>query len=502
MSSGNITKATLISYVAIFANIAISFFYTPWMIRQIGVSDYGLYHLTISFVSYFLMDFGLAQAVQRFIAKYRAEGNEEKVAKMIGLTTRVYFIIDIVIFIALFVLYFFINQVFTGLTPYEIDRLKGLYLIAATFSVLNFMFKPMGGAMMAYEYFIEDRVLELFNKIGVVVIVCTALALGANVYSIVLINSATSLIVSIIKFIVFKRKSKLKIQWNYYEKTELKSILSFSIWAFLSMLAQRLRFSLIPTVLGILSNSDQIAIFALGSSLEGMVYTLSTGLNGLFLPKVSRLVHSNSRENIINLMIRVGRIQLYLICLIFFGFVLLGQSSIHLWVGNHFQDVYYILIFLIISNLVSLTQHIANDLVYVENQIRNTSIIIFATSLIGLVVACILAQRHGAVGCAIGTGTGLCLYQIIINIFYHRRLGLDIKHFFKECHLKIMPTVIIIATIFYFSFRRFNIDSWVEFFIAIIIFTIFYLVICYFFSFNDEEKSLCRLLIHRSKKQK
>ena len=229
MGAKSITKATIISYIAIFANIAISFFYTPWMIRKIGVSDYGLYHLTISFVSYFLMDFGLSTAVQRFVAKYRAEGDEDKVAKMVGLTTRVYLIIDVVIFVVLFVLYFFINQVFTGLTPDEIERLKGLYLIAGIFSVLNFMFKPMGGAMMAYELFVEQRALDLINKIGIVVLVCIALALGADVFALVLINGATSLIISIIQFVVFKRKTKLQIQWRYYEKRELPNVCD-SLW--------------------------------------------------------------------------------------------------------------------------------------------------------------------------------------------------------------------------------------------------------------------------------
>ena len=70
MAQSKIAKGAIISYVAIFLNLAITFFYTPWMIRQIGVSDYGLYSLVYSFISYFILDFGLHQAIQRFIAKY------------------------------------------------------------------------------------------------------------------------------------------------------------------------------------------------------------------------------------------------------------------------------------------------------------------------------------------------------------------------------------------------------------------------------------------------
>lgn len=494
MSNSNaIKKGAVISYVAIFLNIAITFFYTPWMIKKIGVSDYGLYSLVYSFISYFILDFGLNQAIQRFIAKYRAEGSEDKVEKMIGITTRVYLIIDSIIFIVLFVLYFFISDIFTGLTPAETERLKGLYIIAGIFSVLTFMFKPMAGAMMAFEYFVEEKVLEMVNRVGAVVGVCIALAMGADVFALILINGAFSLTTSIIKLIVFKRKSKLNIQWTYFNKTELKGIFSFSMWTFGCGLAQRMRFSLVPSVLGILSNSSEIAIFAMGISLEGMVYMLSSAINGLFLPTVSRLVQNERREEVDRLMVRVGRIQCYIIGLIFSGFVVFGKSFLLLWVGEEFSDVYWVLLLLILANLVSLTQRIADDLVYVENKIKETTIRIIICSVAGLAVACLLASRLGAIGAAIGTCFGLCVYQTWINIFYHKKMKLDIVGFFKQCHLKIMPALIVLASLFYFIGTKIVLDSWIKLIAGAAVYTIVFVCVCYFILFNKEEKNLLKV---------
>jgi len=488
--SSAIKKGAIISYVAIFLNIAITFFYTPWMIRKIGVSDYGLYSLVYSFISYFILDFGLSQAIQRFIAKYRAEGNEDKVAKMVGITTRVYLIIDAIIFLVLFVLYFFISDIFKGLTPTEIERLKGLYFIAGLFSVLSFIFKPMAGAMMAFEYFVEEKALEMFNRVGAVLGVCIALYMGADVFALILINGAFSLGSSILKLVVFERKSKLNIQWFYFNKEELKGIFSFSMWTFGSGLAQRLRFSLVPSVLAILSNSSEIAIFAMGISLEGMVFTLSSAINGLFLPTVSRIVHNKKREELDSLMIRVGRIQLYIIALIFCGFVIFGKAFLLLWVGDDFSNVYWVLILLIFSNIVSLTQRIAEDLVYVENKIKDTTIRIFICSALGLGVGCVLAPMFGAIGTAVGTGLGLCVYQIIINIYYQKKLGLDIRTFFHECHLKILPFLIIFTVIAYYLQSLIVLDSWIKLFFYGSIYAMIFLILCFVFLFNINEKQL------------
>ncbi|MBO6023324.1 MAG: oligosaccharide flippase family protein [Bacteroidales bacterium] len=494
MKVGNIGKGAIISYVSIFVNIAISFFYTPWMIRQIGMSDYGLYSLIMSFISYFLMDFGLHQAVQRFIAKYRAENNEDKVAKMVGLTTRVYLIIDAVIFLVLLVCYFFISNIFTGLNPSEINTLKGLYIIAAVFSILNFMFKPMAGAMLAYEFFVEEKLLEMVNRVGTVVLVCVALLMGADVYALVLINGAVALLTSFLKFIVFKRKSKLKIQWGYYDKGELKGVFSFSMWTFGISLAQRLRISLIPTILGIVSNSTEIAVFALSVSLDGMIYILSSALNGLFLPKVARVALNQDRESIGDLMIKVGRIQLYIIWLIFSGFCIFGSQFIHLWVGDAFKNAYYILICGIAIQPILLTEQIANDLVYVENKVRYTGSLIFVTSLIGFGLATICARSLGALGAGFGTGIGLIVYIIWLNIFYKNNLKLNMGRFFKECHGKILPILATFSILSFFLVRMVTIDSWFKLFGVVAVYTLIYFVIAYCFTFNKEEKDLVKAL--------
>lgn len=493
----SIRYGAAISYIGIFLNIAISFLYTPWMIRKIGVSDYGLYSLISSFISYFIMDFGLSQSIQRFIAKYRAENDEDKVAKMVGITTKVYLGIDAVIFVILFVLYFFISNIFTGLTPEEIGRVKGLYVIAGTFSVLTFVFKPIGGAMMAYEYFVEEKSLELLNKVGSIVLVCLALSLGADVYVLVLINGAASLFASIVKYVVFQYKSKLKVQWGYFNMLEQKSVFSFSMWAFVISLAQRMRVSIIPMVLGMLSNSTEISLFALGITIEGMMFSFSYALNGLFLPEVSRVLNREKNKEINSLMIRVGRIQLFIISLLFSGFVVFGDIFLKLWVGDKFSSVYFILLCFIIPNTVIFSQSIANDVVYVENKIKSTATMALGSSMIGLLIACTLAPKFGAVGCAIGTGTGLAINSIWLNVFYNKVLDIDVISFFKSCHIKILPSVVLLFILALIARNLLVINSWLGLVSGVIVYSVIYILVCYFTLLNKNEKQLIIEFIHR-----
>ena len=500
MAQSKIAKGAVISYISIFLNIVISLVYTPWMINKIGVSDYGLYSLVGAFLSYFLLDFGLAGTITRFVAKYRAESNEEKVSNMLCLTAKVYLILDSIIFLVLFVLYFFLTDIFGGgLTAEELEKLKVLYCIAGTFSILSFLFKPVSGAMMAYEFFVENKTLDLLVRVGTVIFIVIMLLLGGNVYHLVFITGFVGFGAALLRYAIFIRKSKLKINWSYFEKAELIGLFSFSVWVLLVQLAQMFRISLIPTILGIFNNTTEISVFSVGANLQGMVFTISAALNGLFLPMVSRLVHSGDRKGIMSLMVQVGRIQLFLILLIFSGFCVFGQSFIQLWVGEIFNSSYYVFLLLVFGYILALTMQIGMDLVYAENKIKHTAMRVLISSLIGLVLSVILAPKYGALGCAAATGVALVLTQILYVDFYQRKMGLDMKHFFKNCHLKILPLLIIYTVAVYFIQRYLPFEGWMALIISMGIYVIGYGAIVWLFLANDDEKKLVLGFIKRDK---
>lgn len=485
-----IAKGAIISYISIFLNIVISLVYTPWMIRKIGVSDYGLYNLVGAFLSYFMLDFGLSGTITRFIAKYRAEGNDEKVSNMLGITAKVYLVFDSVIFIILFVLYFFLADIFGGLTPEEVERLKVLYCIAGTFSVLSFLFKPVSGAMMAYEFFVENKLLDLVVRVGTVLLIVAALLLDGNIYDIVFITGAVGFGTSFVRFLVFTKKSRVRVNWKFFDKAELIALFSFSAWVLLIQLAQMFRISLVPTILGMFSNTTEISVFSVGKSLEGMLYTISAALNGLFLPIVSRMVHAGDRKGIMDLMVRVGRIQLLIIFLIFAGFCVFGESFIFLWVGETFHASYFVFIYLVFVNIISLTMQIAMDMVFAENKIKYTATRVLISSLVGIVFSAIVAPKYGAIGCAAATGVALVLTQILYVQFYQNKMGLDMGQFFKNCHLKILPLLTIYTVAAFFIQRVLPISGWVGLICSIGIYVIGYCALVWLFIANKYEKDL------------
>ena len=166
-SIDQIKKGALISYLAIGVSLLSGLLYTPWMVRQIGVNDYGLYTLATSLISIILIDFGIVEAVSRYISKYNAEGDQKKVNDFLGLVYKLYILIDLVIFLTLILLYFFIPVIYSELTPGEVEKFKVIYIIISTFSILSLPFITLKGILTSYEKFKSLKLCGLIHKVKV-----------------------------------------------------------------------------------------------------------------------------------------------------------------------------------------------------------------------------------------------------------------------------------------------------------------------------------------------
>lgn len=427
------------SYLSIGINIMTGLIYTPWMIASIGKEYYGLYTLAYSIIAFFMFDFGLSGAITRFVSKYIAEGRQDKANDCLGLVYKLYFYIDIVLFIVLSVVYFFIPEIYKELTQDEIEKFKVVYAMVAIYSVLSFPFIPVNGILKATEQFVALKLCEVGHKILIVATMSVCLLLGYGLYALVLVNVFAGIVTIVAKLWVVKRYTRININLTYNNRKEFKEIVSFSGWTTIVALAQRFVFSIVPTLLGMFTGSAAIAVFGIANVLESYVYTFASAIGGMFLPKICR-VYAQGSDDIFPLMIKVGRIQYMIIAAVIIGFFCLGEDFINLWVGNSFSESFICSVLIIIPSFFSSPQQIAGEAVLAKNKVKKQALIYFWTSIFNVVSACFFIYWWGAIGACVSICSTYMIRWLISNIFlFNRELNIDISRFYKESLLSFLP---------------------------------------------------------------
>ena len=86
MKINQLKAGAILSYVSMGLGYIISIIYTPIMLRLLGQSQYGLYNLVSSVVSYLgLLSFGFGSAYMRYYSRYKVNNDEENIAKLNGM---------------------------------------------------------------------------------------------------------------------------------------------------------------------------------------------------------------------------------------------------------------------------------------------------------------------------------------------------------------------------------------------------------------------------------
>ena len=496
MSKNQIKTGAILSYLSIGLNMLTGLIYTPWMINQIGKSDYGLYTLALSLITLFLVDFGLSAATSRFLSKYVAEGKPEKVNSFLGAIYKLYIIIDAIIFVALIIIFFFIDVIYDNLTPEEIAKFKIVYAIASIYALVNFPFVTLNGILTAYEKFFQLKLADIISRILIISMTVFALWLGMGLYALVTVNAVAGIITIVYKLIVIYKVTPIKVNFKKTEKRVYKSIFSFSLWTTLSTLAQRLILNITPTILGIVANSAEIAIFGIIQTLEQYVYIVANAINGMFMPKISKIyTKEQANKNIMSLLIKVGRFQFALNGLIVAGFISIGKQFVNLWVGTGFEGVYIGVLLIAVPGLFYNSLQVANTAMVVKNKVKEQACIAIIMGIINIVLSFVFAGNFGAIGCAFSIFIALMVRDILYHVAHKKIMKIDIFLFIKKCYLRMAPPVLITILVGALLNIFIKGNNWFILIIKAIVLVVVYLISLVYLGLNKQERKSIKTAI-------
>ncbi len=486
-------KGAILSYLNIILNTAIGLCLTPFILRKLGDSDYGLYALIGSFVAYLsLMDLGLNNTIVRFVSRYRAQNDLTGERKFLGTILFIYLIISAMLVFIGMILFLNLNIIFSkSLTPDQLDDAKVMFLIL----VFNLAITLPGGSFTAicnaYEQFVFPRAIAIIKYLLRALTVVFVLKFGGKAISLVIIDTAFNVVVIFITMcFAFKR---LKIRFNYSERdgTTAKRIFSYSVWIFILALVYNFQWNAGQVILGINCNTKVVAVYAIGVMLGSYYGSFASAINGVLLPRASQMVTANkSAVELTQMMIKVGKFNNFLLLYILSGFFLFGREFIHLWVGDNFQDSWLIALLIMIVLTIPLTQSFGNSILEAKKKIAFRAIISLLAILIGVISGFFLSKTYGVSGMIIPVVFAYLVNSIFVNIYYVKVFEFKILIFFKEVYFSQILVIGLFSFLFFQIKSKFDFDNWAMIVFGITIYTILYFPLFYFLLFNKSEKAL------------
>lgn len=497
--------ATL-SYVSIFLHVVIGLVYTPYMLRMLGQSEYGLYSLAASVVAYLtVLDLGFGNAIIRYTAKFRALQKQREQEEMFGMFLILYICIGLVALAIGAVLILNVEYLFNQhMTPEEVDRTR-IMLWLLTFNLaFTFPMSIWGSIMAAYERFIFQRTVSVLRTLANPLVMVVLLAVGYKAVAMVVVTTLFNVATLLINWWYCKHYLHIKLRFGRFNWGFLKEVSIYSFWIFLNVIMDRIYWSTGQFVLGMVRGTVAVAVYALAVHLHSMYMMFSTAISTVFLPKITSLVtKGQSEKTVSDIFIKTGRIQYVMMAFILSAFIVFGRSFIIIWAGKNYEEAYIICLLFFIPLTVPLIQNIGITILQARNQMKFRSIVYIVIALASFVISIPLAIFYSGIGCAIATASALVAGQIIVmNIYYYRKQAIDIPRFWREIgRMSIVPTIFVVASFVVALSFNIEISSYHSLFLYATLYSVCYIPIFWTTSLNTYERELIikpfNRLLHR-----
>jgi O-antigen/teichoic acid export membrane protein len=429
-------SGALLSYISTVLNVLIGVFFTPFLVNKLGQSEYGLYQMMGSLVSYMVIfDFGLGTTITRYVASYRAGNNLDKMQNFLAICLRIYMLIGVFVLAVCTVVYFNISRIFVNLDAGQIDTARVMFLLLSFNIAASLIFQSFSAVMTGYEKFAADRLFTIIRTVTRCFCITVLLMLGYRAVSIVIVDTAFNIIFCFVRFLFCRLHLKVRFRFQHFDLKMIREIFGFSSVIFISYVIGLLNDQTDRLIVGITCGTAQVSICAVGITLLNLFAQFGFAIQSMVLPKATEIhaAKTAQAELYMRIFIKTGRAQLLVLAAILIGFSVFGQQFVVLWVGKDYMASYWVALILMWAYLIPFIIGAFGQVLTAQNRLKGITAIYGVSAVLNVLISIPLSLRFGAVGSALGTAIMALLgNSIAANIYYSKALGVNLFRFYKS----------------------------------------------------------------------
>lgn len=494
-------SGVIFSYLLIVVDVLVALFFVPFLLEKLGDHEYGLYKLLLSTASYLsILDFGLGGTITRYIVKYKTEGDQKKQENFMAMGLVIYAVLAMAVIALGVAMCVLIPVAYKKSIPAEqMGQAQLIYLLMTISHAINLFSHAFTGLFSAHERFVYNQGSSIMR------IVCRVLMItigfrwirSAEFVTVVDLVLAVGLLACHILYCKFGVRCRVKL--HKWDGKLAKETLVFASAIFLQAIITQFNTNVDNMVLGAFCSTAVVTMYSLVLQIHTMYSGLSTAICTVYLPAISTAVFQGATdEQITHKLVAPGRIQLCILLMVITGFCLLGQEFITIWVGSSYEQVYVLVLILMIASVFDLSQNTVNSVLKAKNMLHGKSLIMGVSTLGNFVITLILVPKIGTFGAAIGTVASMVFgYGLASNIYYHKKIHINMFIYYKEAYKGILPAALLSALLGYGICWVIPMGGWSGFLLKGCCYVAVYCTILYFIGLNSVEKNLLKKGIHK-----
>jgi O-antigen/teichoic acid export membrane protein len=424
------------SWSALGVNVAVGIFLSPFILHRLGDAAFGVWVLIFSVTGYYgLFDLGIRSSIIRYVSKYTATGDREKLTSFVNTALFSYTSIGVVSMALTALLSSSVEHVFK--IPPEMHSQAHLLLLMVGASVsLGFPMGVFGGMLEGLSRFYILNWTSIGSSLARAILIVYFLNRGYGLLTVALITVALPVISSILRGIIVFRLCPVALGLKYVDRASFRHMAHYGSTTFLVMIAARLRFRTDALVLGTMMSTVAVTYFNIGSRIVDYAQESVSSLAQIFVPMASQSEASGNLDRLRKIYIAGNRACAFLIFPLTATLIILGKHIIRIWMGaRYIPHSYPVLVVLIVPYTLMLSQAASGRVLFGLGKHQTLASITVIEGIANLVLSIALVRPLGIVGSALGTAIPLSFtFLVFMPRHLKKQIGVPVGVFLRQAY--------------------------------------------------------------------
>ena len=298
-------------YLTLTAELLLGLVMLPFNMRYLGMSEYGVWMLAASIVSYFpILDLGYGIAMERFVARYRAERNVQAINEIASTAIFLFAGMGVFAFAVMAGIAWHIGEWF------QLDTIRArtgamvMLLVAAQFAI-GFPFGCFGAVVNGFQRQYVNATITLAVSVAVAIVNVAVLLAGGGL--VLLVAAAT--LTRISGFLLYRLNAyrvfpSLHIRPSLVRWGRVREMGGFSGYMLVQDLSSRANYASDPILIAAMLSTGSVAIWTVAQRLADVVLQLTNQLNLVLFPVVVECDTTRRDDRLRDLLVQGTRLSL------------------------------------------------------------------------------------------------------------------------------------------------------------------------------------------------
>lgn len=417
----------------------VNFFLSPYVVRHLGNTGYGVWTLILSLTGYLgLLDLGVRGAVTRYVAKFHTELDHKKSSNVASSAIVIFATAGaLAILVSLVMATFVVGRMHI---PEQFQSAARIVVIVTGLSIAASLVNGVfGGILVGLQRFDLTNSIEMTNNLLRAGTIVLMLRLGYGIVTLAFIQLGFTLLRLGANLTLSKKLyPELQLGLSEADRAGIKLIFSFSFFSFLLHVSGSLIYATDNLVIGSFLPVAAVTFYAIGGNLAEYSRALVSGISQTMTPVASATHAGQSQSELQRIVLLSSRAGSMVMLPVAITFLLRGSTFIGLWMGPQYADLSGRVV-----KVLSLTL-----ILWAANAVTAGSILgvskhrplvptLLAEGIANLILSIILIKKMGILGVAWGTVIPNFCSSVLFWPWYIRRtFGIGIAKYAESSWLR------------------------------------------------------------------